>query len=116
MPSLRLLIIAIAAVCMLALAAFAVVHRPPQDPSDDVIIIKGGSLTIDCKGPTPCLGAPVLDPTTQRNKYSHLNYGNHVTKIVVKATNGAVLFDSSDARHCGGNLGGMPVVEVSYKK
>ncbi|HEX9628498.1 MAG TPA: hypothetical protein VF961_00640, partial [Pyrinomonadaceae bacterium] len=59
MRQLRLLIIALATIGVLALAAYALVSRPvPQVPGDD-IIIKGGSLEIQCgvNMGTDCLGA-----------------------------------------------------------
>ena len=72
MRHLRLLIIAIATICVLALGAFALVNRPAiPAPADDDIIIKGGSLEIDCgkNQGKDCLGDP--DVTTGKYKPKH---------------------------------------------
>lgn len=113
MSKARLLIIAIATICMVALAGFALGSRSPQlvAPGDD-IIIKGGSLEIQCGSNhgVDCLGT---HDTT--GKYKHKKSGNHITKIVVKDSNDAILFDSSDPQHCGGNaLGNKPEIRISY--
>jgi hypothetical protein len=109
----RLLMIAIATIFVLALGAFALANRSPQDPADDVIIIRGGSLEVQCpanQGKT-CLGLP--DVTT--GKYKHSKIDNHITKVVVMDSNGAVLFDSSDPKHCGGSaLGKKPEIDITY--
>ena len=58
MRKLILVGIAVATLCALTLAALAVAHRVVRAPSDDVIIIKGGSMTVQCP-PTQdkaCLG------------------------------------------------------------
>ena len=47
MRNFRLLIIALATICMLALGVFAIANRPVPEGGDD-IIIKGGSLEIQC--------------------------------------------------------------------
>src|SRR5712692_4371100 len=88
----RLLIIAIATICVVALAAFALVNSPPQPPGDD-IIIKGGSLEIECgtKHGTDCLGTPVN--VNGKMKYKHKKSGT-LTRVVVSKSSGAVLFDS----------------------
>ena len=113
MSKVRLLIIAIATICVVALGVFALVNRPSQPPSPgDDIIIKGGSLEIQCGSNhgVDCLGAN--DAT---GKYKHKKTGNHITKIVVKDTNDNILFDSSDPQHCGGNaLGAKPEIDISY--
>lgn len=106
MRILRLLIVTLAILCALALGVFALVS-PGQAPADDVIIIKGGSLTVECppnqdKG---CLG--IADVTT--GKYKHTKDNGHILKIVVKDSYGVTKFSSSfDASH-------QPQIEVTYK-
>jgi hypothetical protein len=107
MHHLRLLIIAIATILVLALAAFALISRPPQpDPGDD-IIIKGGSLEIQCgnnHGPD-CLGT-----NDNTGKYKHKQSTKHVTKLVVKNSQGVVVFDSTVVP-----VGQKPEVDITYK-
>jgi len=83
MRQLRLLIISIATICAFALAAFALVNRPPvseSDPDDD-IIIKGGSLEIQCgkRHGNDCLGT-----NDSKGKYKAKNQTWHITKITIK--------------------------------
>jgi len=96
MRQLRLLIISIATICVLTLAAFALVNRPPvSDPSDE-IIIKGGSLEIQCgkKLGTDCLGG-----NDNKGKYKAKNANFHITKItIMEVTNSntnTVLYSSN---------------------
>ncbi len=108
----RRLLISIAAICILALGVFALVNRPPQPVPGDDIIIKGGSLEIQCgsKHGNDCLGTPDAN-----GKYKHKKSGNHITKIVVRDTNNNVLYDSSDPQHCGGSsLGAHPEIRITY--
>jgi len=107
MRKLRLLIVAIATICVLALGAFALANRTAPDAGDDVIIIKGGSLTVQCppnqdKG---CLGLP--DVTT--GKYKHTKDGAHIMQIVVKDDTGKQLFSKTFTS------GHQPQIEVTYK-
>jgi hypothetical protein len=85
MRTLRLLIIAIAAICVFALGAFALVNQDPSpaDPGDD-IIIKGGSLEIQCgtKHGNDCLGA-----NDNKGKYRAKKTNFHITNIVVRDVN-----------------------------
>lgn len=106
MRTLRLLIIAFATVCALAFGVFALVSPGPA-LGDDVIIIKGGSLTVQCppnqdKG---CLGLP--DVTT--GKYKHTKDGAHIMQIVVKDDTGKQLFSKTFTS------GHQPQIEVTYK-
>ena len=106
MRKLGLLIIALATLCALALGALAVANRVVQAPGDDVIIIKGGSLEIQCPAnqDKACLG--VADAT---GKYKHKKDTAHIMQIVVKDKNGATLFSNAfDASH-------QPSIEVTYK-
>ena len=90
MRQLRLLIIAIAAICVLALGVFALVNQNMPIMGDD-IIIKGGSLEIQCGAHqgTDCLGT-----NDNVGKYKHKQSGKHITKVVVKDSSGTKVFDS----------------------
>lgn len=115
MRHLRLLITAFATICILALGAFALVNTPahPLGAGDDEIIIKGGSLEIQCgknhkNDNAGCLG---LDDGTT-GKYKHKQADKHITRIVVKNTGGTPLFDS-DTPYI--NLGAKPEIVITYK-
>lgn len=107
MRHLRLLIIALATICVLALAAFALVTTPQMDPGDD-IIIKGGSIELQCgKNHTKdCFGVP--DLTT--GKYKKIGNDNkHILRIVVRDNVGGQLSNNNfDAYH-------QPSVTITYK-
>ena len=109
MRNLRLLIIAIAAICVLALGAFALVNQGEEaDPGDD-IIIKGGSLEIQCgtRHGTDCLGT-----NDNKGKYRAKKTNFHITNIVVRdvANPGLILFDRSfDPTK-------PPQIEIKYKE
>lgn len=106
MRDLRLLIIALATISVLALGVFAIANRPPQDPGDDVIIIKGGSLEVQCgkNHGLNCLGS-----NDSKGKYKHKKNTGHIMQVVVKDSTGATVFSSSfDATH-------QPQIEVTYK-
>jgi hypothetical protein len=107
MRYLRLLIIAFATICVLALGAFALVNRPAAPILGDDIIIKGGSLEIQCGSNqgTDCLGA-----NDNTGKYKHKQSGKHVTKILVKRTDGIVVFDSDLTP-----VGNKPEIVITYK-
>lgn len=110
MSKVRLLIMAIAIIGVVALAGFALVSRPVQVPGDD-IIIKGGSLEIQCGSNH---GIDCLGTHDAYGKYKHKKSGNHITKIVVKDSSNTILFDSSDPQRCGGSLGNKPEIAISY--
>lgn len=111
MRHLRLLIIALATISVLALGAFALVNRPavPITPADDDIIIKGGSLEIDCgkNQGDDCFGG-----NDNRNKPKHRK-GGKIVKIVVMKSDGTVLgsytkkYDFHDGR---------PMVVITYRE
>ena len=106
MRNFRLLITALATICVLALGVLAIVNRAPQAPGDDVIIIKGGSLEIQCgkNHGLDCLGTP-----DSKGKYKHKKSGAHIMQVVVKDNTGASVFSSSfDAAH-------QPQIEITYK-
>lgn len=107
MRQLRLLIIAIATICVLALGAFALVNRTALPGGDD-IIIKGGSLEIQCgvNLGTDCLGA-----NDNTGKYKAKQQLKHVTKVVVKDSSGLTVFDSSALP----TFGSKPEIDITYK-
>lgn len=114
MDHLRLLIVTIAAICVLALGVFAFVRAPKPPQSGDVIIIKGGSLTIQCPNANN-LNANLANcmPFDSTDKaYKHKNGTGKIEQIVVKTSSGAVLktfvraTDFSD---------GKPSIEITYR-
>ena len=106
MRNLRLLIIAAAAICVLALVAFGLVNSPAApDPGDD-IIIKGGSLEIQCgrNHGNDCLGT-----NDSTGKYKHKHSGKHIMQVVVKDNTGAQLSNNNfDKDH-------QPTIIISYR-
>lgn len=115
MRHLRILIIAIAAIFVLALAASALVNGPDPQlvPADDDIIIKGGSLDIQCgkNHKTDNAGCLSLDDGAT-GKFKHKQNDKHITRIRVKNSQSVVLFDSSNPSV---NLGDKPEVVITYK-
>ncbi len=108
MRQLRLLIIAIATICVLALGVFALVNQNlPQGPGDD-IIIKGGSLEIQCGANQ---GSDCLGTNDNTGKYKHKQSGKHITKVVVKDSSGVKVFDSSVLP----TFGNKPEIVLTYK-
>jgi hypothetical protein len=106
MRNLRLLITVLATICVLALGVFAIVNRPAPEGGDDVIIIKGGSLEIQCgkNHGLACLGTP-----DSNGKYKHSKTGAHITQIDVKDSTGASLFSRSFTATT------QPQIEITYK-
>lgn len=114
MRSLRLLIIALAAIFVLALAAYAFVSSDPQMvPADDDIIIKGGSLEVQCgnKHKTDNAGCLALDDGTTGH-FKHKQDTKHITRVVVRDSSNTVVFDSTNANV---NLGQKPEIRITYK-
>lgn len=108
MRQLRLLIIAIATICVLALGVFALVNQSlPQGPGDD-IIIKGGSLEIQCGANQ---GFDCLGTNDNVGKYKHKQSGKHITKVVVNDSSGVKVFDSSVLP----TFGNKPTIVITYK-
>jgi hypothetical protein len=109
MRHLRLLIIAVTTFSVLALGVFALANRQaaPPAPADDDIVIKGGSLEIQCgkNHNMDCLGT-----NDSVGKYKHKQSGKHVTKIVVKRSDGVVVFNSDLTP-----VGNKPEVVITYK-
>ena len=108
MRKLRLLIIAIATICVLALGAFALINRPAVPTGGDDIIIKGGSIEIQCgtNHKKDCLGSP--DLSTGKYK-SAANDNRHITQIVVRDNNNGQLSNNNfDSTH-------QPSIIITYK-
>lgn len=109
MRKLRFLIIAVAAILVMALGAFALINRPQMSaPADDDIVIKGGSLEVDCgkNQGNDCFG----DNTPGKSKPKHKDTNKHVTRIVVKRTDNKVVFDSDLTP-----VGAKPEIDITYK-
>lgn len=109
MRHLRLLIIAIATICVLALGTFALVNRPavPVAPADDEIIIKGGSLEIDCgkNQGKDCFG----DSSPGKVKPKHKHTNKHILRVVVRDSDGGQLANNTfDKDH-------QPTITITYK-
>jgi hypothetical protein len=110
MRHLRLLIIAIATICVMALGVFALVNRPtaPAAPGDDDIIIKGGSIEIQCgkNHKKDCFGVP--DVTT--GKYKRVGPDDrHIMQVVVRDSAGGQLSNNNfDKDH-------QPTITITYK-
>ena len=109
MRNLRLLVIAIATICVMALAVFALVNRQAIliVPADDDIIIKGGSLEVDCgkNQGKDCFG----DFSPGKVKPKHKDTGKHILRIVVRDSAGGQLANNNfDKDH-------PPTVTITYK-
>jgi hypothetical protein len=108
MRHLRFLVLAIAAICALSFGAFALITNwaAPTVGADD-IIIKGGSLEIQCgqNHSTDCLGT-----NDNVGKYKHKQSGKHITKIVVKRSDGVEVFNSDLTP-----VGSKPEIDITYK-
>jgi len=107
MRQLRLLIIAIATIFVLALGVFALINQNMPAGGDD-IIIKGGSLEIQCGANQ---GSDCLGTNDNAGKYKHKQSGKHITKVVVKDSSGLKVFDSSTLP----TFGNKPEIDITYK-
>ncbi|HWN10170.1 MAG TPA: hypothetical protein VNO50_13040 [Pyrinomonadaceae bacterium] len=110
MRHLRFMIIALAAVCVLALGVSALVIQSPElPPADDDIIIKGGSLEINCgkNHGEDCMGG-----NDNRYKPRHKKSGK-IVRIVVKKSNGEVLGTFTKRKDFGD---GKPSVVITYRE
>lgn len=106
MRNLRLLIVAITTLVVLALGVFALVNQ--SVPGDDVLIIKGGSLEIQC-GKNH--GADCLGTNDNKGKYKHKKDRAHILKVVVSdPKTGDVLYGS------GFDKTNQPQIEITYKE
>ncbi|MGE0884104.1 MAG: hypothetical protein AB7P14_11210 [Blastocatellales bacterium] len=107
MRNLRFLIIALVCVFVLALGVYALAGKPATtSTADDPIIVKGGSLTVQCPENDECLGR------ASNGKYTHTKGTGKINRIIVKGTNGNVLYDSGETNT---QLGGRPEIEIYYK-
>lgn len=117
MRPVRILLLTITTIFVLALAAFAIVSDPQQmtAPADDDIIIKGGSLEINCgkNHRNDNAGCLVLDDGLT-GRFKHKQGAKHITRIVVKNTNGVVVFNS-DNLNSSNALGARPEIAITYK-
>jgi hypothetical protein len=108
MRKLRFLIIAVATILVMALGAFALINSPQMSaPADDDIVIKGGSLEIDCgkNQGNDCFG----DNTPGKSKPKHKNSGKHITRVVVRDNLGGQLSNNNfDPSH-------QPTIIITYK-
>lgn len=104
----RIVIIALATMLVLAFAVFAFVTQAP--PGDDVIIIKGGSLTVQCSN-TNNANLDCLSYDATAKVYKHKKAASKVEKIVVKDENGEVLGSFSKVNF----PNGKPSVEITYR-
>ena len=108
MRQLRFLIIAMASICVLALGVFALVNRPATPGGGDDIIIKGGSLEIQCG---TNLGTDCLGSNDNTGKYKAKQQTKHVSRVVVKDSSGVVVLDSSLLPQ----FGNKPEITITYK-
>jgi hypothetical protein len=108
MRKLRLLIFAIAAICVMALGAAALINRPQMAaPADDDIIIKGGSLQIDCgkNEGADCFGGTGSKPKHKKS--------GKIVKIVVMTSTGDVLGTFTKKKDFND---GKPAVVITYRE
>jgi hypothetical protein len=107
MRQLRLLVIAVATIFVLALGVFALVNQAPMDPGDD-IIIKGGSIEIQCgkNHKKDCFGVP--DLSTGKYKRSGQD-DRHILRVVVRDNYGAQLSNNNFDKDR------QPTIHITYK-
>lgn len=108
MRSLRMLIMSLAIICVMALGAIAFVSiSAAPDAGGDDIIIKGGSLEIQCgtNHNPDCLGT-----NDTYGKYKHKQSGKHITKVVIKRSDGTEVFNSDLTP-----VGSKPEIDITYK-
>lgn len=108
MNQLRKLIIALTAIFVLALAAFALATKPAfPEIQDDEIVIKGGSLEVDCgkNQGKDCFG----DNTNGKTKPKHKDVNKHILQVVVRDSGGGQLSNNNfDKDH-------QPTIHIIYK-
>jgi hypothetical protein len=93
----------------MALGVFALVNRPPATPGgDDDIIIKGGSIEVQCgkNHKKDCLGAPDL----YSGKYKRADKDDrHIMQVIVRDSAGGQLSNNNfDKDH-------QPTIYISYR-
>jgi hypothetical protein len=101
--------IAMATFLSLGVLALSARSKPQvqEAPSDgDPIILKGGSLTLQCPKGEICM---IFNPTTM--KFEHKDKLKKIAKIVVKDESGYVLFSATSVSF----PNGKPSVEITYK-
>jgi len=108
MNKVRLVVIALAGVCALTFGVLALAHRTadPTPWGGPVIIIKGGSLSIECPGGEDCL------TSAGKGVYKHKNAAGKVTQIVVKDESGNVLGTFNGKPDF---PNGKPSIEITYQ-
>jgi len=111
MNQLRKFAIVVATVSVLALGVFALARKNPaavHPQGGDVIIIKGGSLSIQCPEATPECFA--FDGSTK--KYNHKGDAKmKVTQVVVRDSKGNEVFNSNQSK----SFGNTPEIDITYK-
>ncbi len=110
MRHLRLLIFTITAICVLALGVFAFV-RAPKPPGGDVIVIKGGSLTIECPDPEDKNCMPF---DAGGKQYKHKNGNGKIEQIVIMDSAGKPLENGTFTR-AANFPDGKPQIAITYK-
>ena len=111
MRYLRLLIASISAICILALGVFALVRAPRPMQGGDVIIIKGGSLTIQCPDVANANCMP-FDSGTK--KYKHKKDTGKIEQIVVMDSSGTPLPNGTFTRAANFS-DGKPQIAITYR-
>jgi hypothetical protein len=111
MNQLRKFAIVVATISVLALGVFALARKNPaaiHPQGGDVIIIKGGSLSIQCPEATPECFA--FDGATK--KYNHKGDAKmKVTQVVVRDSKGDEVFNSNQSK----SFGDKPEIDITYK-
>ena len=112
MNQLRSFAIVVATISVLALGVFALARKDPaaiHPQGGDVIIIKGGSLSIQCPDPAnpECFA---FDAASK--KYNHKGDAKmKVTQVVVKDSKGVEVFNSDQSK----SFGNTPEIDITYK-
>ena len=116
MRPVRILLLTLATLFVLTLAAFAILSKPaPPAAADDDIIIKGGSMEIQCgrNHKSDNAGCLSLDDALTGH-FKHKQDGKHITRIVVKNSANTVVFNS-DTLNANNALGTKPEIDITYK-
>jgi hypothetical protein len=103
------LVLAVIAFLAFGMAALAARNQPQlqEAPADgDPIILKGGSLTLECPKAEMCMVYNLVS-----KKFEHKDKLKKVAKIVVKDESGNVIFSASSPSF----PNGKPSVEIFYK-
>jgi hypothetical protein len=100
----------LAMICVLALCAFALAGNRPSTPQDsgDVIIIKGGSIEIQCgrNHGNDCLGTPDASGRYKRGQAD----SKHIMQVVVKPLDGSRVLWTGDF-----DKNNQPRIEITYR-